>query len=55
MERTTMAFIVGVAVMLFAFFSIIGSDPPASVDSESDVGAPVESVVDTGDANTQAQ
>ena len=34
MERTTAVLLVGVVVLLFAFFSIIGSDIPTSTELE---------------------
>lgn len=45
-ERTTAALVVGVAVLLFAFFSIIGSEGPSSTELDSESTSPAETVAE---------
>lgn len=46
-ERTTAVLIVGVAVLLFAFFSIVGSDGPSSTETDSEATSTAESLADS--------
>jgi hypothetical protein len=43
MERTTAVLLVGVVVLLFAFFSIIGSDIPTSMESKPELATTSQS------------
>jgi len=46
-ERTTAVLIVGVAVLLFAFFSIVGSDGPSSTETDSEATSTAEPLADS--------
>ena len=46
-ERTTAVLIVGMAVLLFAFFSIIGSEGPSGTEADPESTSPAESLADS--------